>query len=97
MFGEFRLDNINVSNNTTSVKENIVLNETLIQISPNPTEGLIHIKNESNVAVNFIEVIDALGKVVVQTSVSSADSKFDISTFENGIYFIKIKSEYNEK
>jgi hypothetical protein len=57
-------------------------------VSPNPSSDIVTISGElSNDAVAAI--IDQNGRVLVTSSVSNG-SIVDISTFENGVYFVKI-------
>src|SRR5690606_8782039 len=57
-------------------------------VSPNPSSDIVTISGElSNDAIAAI--IDQNGRVLMTTAVSNG-SKLDISTFNNGMYFVKI-------
>ncbi|MDX1447063.1 T9SS type A sorting domain-containing protein [Lishizhenia sp.] len=59
-------------------------NEVLIDVYPNPTNGIVHIESSSKIV--HIRVRNALGQEV---SVSR-DSHLDLSGLENGIYLLEI-------
>lgn len=60
------------------------------RVFPNPTTGIISISNQDNLAIDKIEIVDILGKIVsVKTDNTS---QIDISEFPNGVYIFKIHS-----
>ena len=64
------------------------LNEQLL-IFPNPTEG------EVNVFLNGeyeISILDARGRLVL-TSSEDDNATLDLSAFESGVYFVKVKKD----
>ncbi len=74
-------------NNNLSVADN-TLND-LINISPNPTERFIKVKNESHLDIDGYRVLDTTGRVVV-------DKKFrfnwiSLRKVNPGIYFLELK------
>lgn len=86
--------------NTTTCTFNLVVDETLgvndvslesgLSLYPNPTED--------QVTVSAIRVFDAVtvydlrGRLVVQESVNTLSTSLDMSSFEAGIYLVKITS-----
>lgn len=63
-----------------------------ISIYPNPSDGIIHL-GETTFEISEIEILDLNGKSLLK---SSADSKvLDISNFQNGIYFLRVKTTEN--
>ena len=75
----------------TSVKENNLDNS--ISIYPNPTNGKIQISNTKN-KVQEVGVYNMLGERLYSFSNSQSSSlEIDLSTQQNGVYFIEIKSE----
>lgn len=59
----------------------------LVTLYPNPAQDMIYLKEESQ-KMNHIEILDAFGKIVM---LKNSDLKeLNISTFDKGIYFIKI-------
>lgn len=59
---------------------------------PNPSSGLIHL-GETTFEISEIEILDLNGKSLLKLS---AESKgMDISNFQNGIYFLRVKTTEN--
>ncbi len=75
---------------TTAIHENIGSNSNLVNIYPNPANGIIYIEAKN---IQTIEIIDVLGKVVKQLQKSGNKMQIDLSNIRKGIYFIKIKTE----
>lgn len=63
-------------------------------IYPNPARGEVFVKFDGQIA-NSIQVFDLLGKVVYNTQPTTDFSKIDISTLQNGVYFVKVM--FNDK
>lgn len=81
---------------TTSVSDNTFLTD--LNISPNPTSGSINVSfNQSAVQSTNIEIIDVLGKSIYTLSLPKFtglySQKVDLTTFNKGIYFVKISGE----
>ncbi|MBI1837952.1 MAG: T9SS type A sorting domain-containing protein [Flavobacteriia bacterium] len=72
----------------------VSLNEKNMIISPNPTNGPIHIKVE-NKGLNQIAIFDSKGKQVwIKTFQNEID--VDLNQFQEGTFLIKIESENGE-
>lgn len=72
----------------TGINENSLNN---IAIYPNPTSGTIAIEASNFVGTNYeVQVFDAVGKLIVKEKNASM---IDLSSFENGIYIIKLTNE----
>ena len=69
-----------------SVSEDELVEDKLI-VYPNPTEGIIQFNSD----INQISVFAADGREVFTSSVQ--DSRADISSLQNGLYFIKAKTQ----
>jgi len=70
-----------------------------VEIMPNPAKNNIQINLNSNQNIEFISIIDNIGKILIHLKVENAISineSIDISHFSKGIYFVKIKSENGE-
>ena len=76
--------------NPTAINENISQNSNLLNIYPNPTNGIIHIEAKN---IQAIEIIDMTGKVVKQLQETSNKMQIDLSKIHKGIYLIKVKTE----
>ena len=64
-------------------------NPIKISVSPNPTNGIVEINGVDTIRFS-VELIDVTGKIRITES--NNQSQIDISTFQNGIYFLKIKN-----
>jgi len=69
--------------------DNIYL-ENNIYIYPNPVKSILNIRTNNN-EINKIIIYNVLGKEVLKTN----EATIDFSTFENGLYIIKIKTNNN--
>jgi len=59
-------------------------------VYPNPTNKFVFIKSETN--TSEIQVFDIQGKLLFQNNTDNLETKIDFSNYENGLYFVKIKS-----
>jgi len=65
----------------------VKINESLdISISPNPSNGLYKIQNNSNYLISNYFVYNNEGQIILEDDASM----FDLSQFENGFYFLEI-------
>ena len=85
---------INQCSVTGIKKQNI---NTAFTISPNPTNALLNINSGKVINGQVkIEVIDALGKVLISEDYKDFNqSTIDVSPLSSGIYFLKISSGEN--
>ncbi len=71
-----------------------------INIYPNPNNGSFQItvtKNDQAIGVKEIRVFDMMGKVIWSTGTSSNNSfNFDISSYSQGIYYVRSINELGE-
>ncbi len=63
--------------------------ENLLTVYPNPSGGIFHITADTPDQLFDIVVINAIGQEVVKLGSSNA---IDLTGFQNGIYFIRIKA-----
>ncbi|MEP7127558.1 MAG: T9SS type A sorting domain-containing protein [Chitinophagales bacterium] len=67
------------------------------KLYPNPSDGLFYISfdAENNLPIN-IQITDAMGKLVMQTSYKDKSQlwlkSIDMRNFQNGVYFLKIEN-----
>ncbi|MEC4049446.1 leucine-rich repeat domain-containing protein [Flavobacterium sp. SUN046] len=66
-----------------------------IAIYPNPTVALININCNAN--IKSIELYDVQGRILQTVLVNNANTKIDLSSQSEGIYFLKITSEKGSK
>lgn len=67
-----------------------------IKVYPNPTSGYVFI--ESNIAdISQIKILNILGQTLIeQKNLSGETNKIDLSSFENGMYILSIKTTDNK-
>ncbi|MFD0837359.1 ELWxxDGT repeat protein [Mariniflexile aquimaris] len=66
------------------------LTKSNLSIYPNPSNGFINIKNESNITIEKLIVYSITGKhIIEQNNVSNG---INIAHLKNGLYFIRIQS-----
>lgn len=64
------------------------------KVYPTVSNGIYNIELNENVTMNIINVN---GKVIVNKKVATGKSTIDLSTFANGVYFIKLTTEKGQK
>jgi hypothetical protein len=82
----------NIRNNrTVGVKHQLTTTST-IQVYPNPSNDKFHVKcNSHNLIINA-EVISSKGDVVLKTTIDKNNSVIDLSSFEKGVYYLKLNT-----
>jgi len=79
---------------TTSIKEQ--KNQTEFTLSPNPTNGVLNISSNLKTNRFKIEVIDALGKILISEEYKELNqTSINVSHLNSGIYFVKVISREN--
>lgn len=75
---------------TTNVFISNTPTESLVKIYPNPLSDVLNIKSELN--IESLQVLDLLGRIVLSKSLqSNKEAKINISSLDNGIFYIKLK------
>ncbi len=101
------IDDVRIYNRALSINEILTLCEEglvsideqpenkNISIYPNPTNSTITINIEANVSVNGykVEINNLLGQTVHTSTMNVTKKTIDLSTLENGVYFVKILDE----
>lgn len=73
------------------------INDGQTHISPNPTNGLIHISGLKEEKTQ-VQLFDISGKLILNTLLSESDNQWDVSSIKAGIYFLEIEGfEKKEK
>jgi len=67
-------------------------NDQPILVYPNPANGLVNIHISANDNPR-IKLINTKGQMVLQGTVENDSCRFDLSTFEDGVYFIQIEGK----
>lgn len=73
-----------------SVEKGISLSQ--IEITPNPAKGMFTLQARSGLQIHSIEIINTRGKLVMIQNEWDDHFSFDISTFPQGLYLIKINT-----
>lgn len=80
---------------TTGVNESAV-NNNMISIYPNPSNGIITIK-KTDLNENFkIRITNSLGQELLKNSMTENQVVIDLSGFNSGIYFVQISDEQGQ-
>ena len=74
-------------NACTGVNE---LFENTVRIYPNPTSGMLNIETLSMGLT--VEVFNTIGELITSEQLNASTTKIDLSSRENGIYFVRISS-----
>ncbi len=61
------------------------------EIFPNPASDVVNVKSDYH--VNSIEVLNNNGQVVYKHNIESSDFTVNVSTYERGIYYIKLETD----
>lgn len=77
---------VNISN--VGIKENTF---SAISVYPNPTHDMVIVTMDAASAI--VEVMDIQGKLIQTTQIKSGD-QVDLSTYERGVYTLRIKTEF---
>ena len=86
----------NFANTTFQVLSNsIVTIDNSVGVYPNPVNDMVNIK--ANTAISSIEIYDIQGRIIHKKITNQKTESIDVSTYSNGIYFLKIKTEAGEK
>ena len=75
--------------------ENFTLDESSVKVFPNPANDLVTI--QSTFSINSVEVYDVQGRSIQSQTINQENANLDVSNFNKGIYFIKVKTELGEK
>lgn len=62
-----------------------------IQIFPNPTKDFVNIKAAGN--INSIQLFDVQGRIIKTSVIQNSETRFDLSQFQSGIYYLKVISD----
>jgi hypothetical protein len=77
--------------NTTGINE---VSAKLIKMYPNPTKGTLNVNLPQNTSGEVtITVTNMIGSILLNNKYDTGSNqiKLDVSSYENGIYFVKVK------
>lgn len=68
------------------------LNQSKIQVYPNPTKGRFVLKSEG-ASIKFVTIQNSFGEVILSQKVSNESFEADLTTQSKGLYFIAIETD----
>ena len=96
-----RLENVDINQTFTIVEgenplqiDEITLNT--IELSPNPTSGLLHITQLDNFMQGALHIYDLQGRLIKQVSVDGTMLDLDVSHLQSGMYIIEVRQGVNK-
>lgn len=69
------------------------VDEFILSIFPNPSNGLLSIELKSIAKNTLVQVLDLNGKVILEIEATSNYLNLDLTGYSNGIYFLKAGAE----
>lgn len=85
------IDNVEI---TTTLSQND-FDFNSLKVYPNPTKDFVTI--ESTDALSKIEVINISGQVLFTSKTDDKQFKLDLSSYKDGVYFVRIQSDEKQK
>jgi len=79
-----------ISDNILSNTEYNDIVENYIHVSPNPSNGNIHIKSDLD-EISSVKLFDIRGRLIVDRNVNSTELTLNLNTLSNAIYLVNIK------
>ncbi len=76
---------------TTSIND--VLFNNSIEIYPNPAINYITIEIDNAYTSYYIEILNMTGKIIFHKEIRTKREKINMSNFDNGVYFIRIRNK----
>ncbi len=67
-------------------------NDAVVQVYPNPSEGMITVATE-NSDFSSLEVVDFLGKSVMNEQLNASSTEIDLTTMPAGMYIVRLIRE----
>lgn len=72
--------------------------ENEVLVYPNPTTDFVNIKSNVSETIKFIQLYNALGQIIYSVEdENKSEIKIDLSSFEKGIYFLKVSFESSKQ
>jgi hypothetical protein len=84
-FGESEPSEAGYVQVVTGIDNNSVFD---MKVYPNPASDVVYVETDLN--IKSLEILNNAGQVILTQKVDANNSNFDVSTFERGIYFIKM-------
>jgi len=78
-----------------SSTSNESIKHSAIDLSPNPTNGILNLDIPNDIEITTIAIIDASGKIIEVTNYQANQKTVSIEHLPDGMYFIQLKSANN--
>ncbi len=82
--------------NLTGVNE-LIDSVNGISVFPNPTTNKIYLNSKSESLNVHISLYNSIGQIIYSSKNTSKNHEIDLSLFENGIYFLKLQNNSEQK
>jgi len=66
--------------------------QAYVSMYPNPASSAVHFN--ANININSVQIFNTVGQMVGDVVINSTTGNVDISSLKNGVYFIKINSDF---
>ncbi|NHN26403.1 T9SS type A sorting domain-containing protein [Flavobacterium jejuense] len=66
-------------------------------VYPNPINDQLFVTSKSNRLIESLNITDVLGKMIYTENINVTSTQLDVSNFQKGIYFLKVKSNEKEE
>ena len=83
---------VTITTNCALANEEFVITKTVL--FPNPATNNVNINCNCN--IKKVELLDVQGRLLSTKSVNSNQTMLDISSYNNGVYFVKVISDKGE-
>jgi len=88
----FSIDNLEISAEISTSKEQLSLISTQLKVYPNPAISEIILELPHIASVGNLQIFDGLGRQVLYQVINPSQSSIDISSLDIGTYFLKVNT-----
>ncbi|NJM78880.1 MAG: T9SS type A sorting domain-containing protein [Flavobacterium sp.] len=71
--------------------------KNLFLVYPNPMTNEVFVTSKNNTSIESLNITDVLGKTIYSEKINSTKTQLDVSGFQKGIYFLRVKSNGSEE
>ena len=82
---------MNLTINNVGLDENQF--NTAVKLYPNPTHGVVSLQVSNELTGSNFELVDAVGKVVLNGVIQTEQSQLDLSVLKNGMYLFRLQND----
>ncbi len=91
--GDYMLiDNVDMATNSSASINDDFFN-TSIKIYPTIVNDFFTVKNNDNITLTNVSIIDITGRIILNKNLNSIDAKINTTTLTSGQYFVKISAD----